>query len=654
MGIAKGALILSLFFVALSHVPQVRAQQSDAEKIYSQSSRSVLLIFVKSADSKIVAQGTGFLVQGGKIITNKHVVLDGTPLIDLGGVRIPATVESTDDLNDIAVLTVAAEISAEPLVLADKAPPPGSNVFAIGNPRGLEKSISTGVLSGVRTVGKRELLQITTPISPGSSGGPVFDSSGKVVGVTVGSIEEGQNLNFAVPASAVIKLLRGQSLQSADVSTLVDIAQSLVEKRTALQYSDEADSPFQKSQREITSALSAAIERAEKGDVPVLLQLANQFADFYAGDRDIAVLAAERAIRLVPSSAGSLALAKALNFKAAFLTSEAEQQKALLERSEKAARQAISQAIALKKQPSAEMYYWLGDTLEMRDSHQDADTALRRALELNRATSDTEQQARILRDLVMAAEGLKRPADIDKWFASLSQTGQATVWDWTQQAKRLDAARRYADAGDSWQKAAEFYDSWSNWCEAAGSFELVPGKEDSTLFAGRKCIALGAGKPKSEAQLSEAHRAVARVLSDRGVYEEALSHAKEATALNSESASAYDQQAVALLGLRRNQEAINAAKQAVRLSDGKYGIMHFHLGSAYFETENWQFARQSFEKAAELMPGSDAAAYNVALCLRHLSLYLDAVHWYEETLRRDPNRTDKQDILNLIAILRRQ
>jgi tetratricopeptide (TPR) repeat protein len=131
-----------------------------------------------------------------------------------------------------------------------------------------------------------------------------------------------------------------------------------------------------------------------------------------------------------------------------------------------------------------------------------------------------------------------------------------------------------------------------------------------------------------------------------------LSHAKEASAINSEYASAYNQQAVALLGLRRNQEAINAAKQAIRLSDGKYGIMHFHLGSAYFETENWPFARQSFEKAAELMPDSDAAAYNVALCLQRLSIYLDAAHWYEEALRRNPNRTDKQDILKLISKLR--
>src|ERR1017187_2234365 len=135
MGITNGTLILSLLSVTLAPLPPMWAQQADAARIYSQSSKSVLLIFVKSADSQIVAQGTGFLVEGGKIITNKHVVREGTALIDLGGVRIPAALESTDDLNDIAVLTVAAEISAEPLVLSDKIPAPGSNVFAIGNPR---------------------------------------------------------------------------------------------------------------------------------------------------------------------------------------------------------------------------------------------------------------------------------------------------------------------------------------------------------------------------------------------------------------------------------------------------------------------------------------------------------------------------------------
>jgi tetratricopeptide (TPR) repeat protein len=194
---------------------------------------------------------------------------------------------------------------------------------------------------------------------------------------------------------------------------------------------------------------------------------------------------------------------------------------------------------------------------------------------------------------------------------------------------------------------------WTDWCEASGSFELVDGKEDSALYAARQCISAGAGKQKSEGRLSDAHRILAKVLNERGVYEEALSHAKEATVLMPDLAPSYDEQAVALLGLRRNQEAINASKQAIRLSDGKYGIMHFHLGSAYYQTENWQFAKQSYEKAAELMPTSDAAAYNVGLCMQRLTFYLDAASWYEEALRRNPKRTERQQLLDKIAALRR-
>ena len=308
MGDNKRARNLGLLFAALSLLPRAEAQQSEATKIYSQSSKSVLLIFVKSADSKIVAQGTGFLVGGGKIITNKHVVEGGTALLDFGGARIPATIESIDDQNDIAVLTVAAEIDAEPLIFADTIPPPGSNVFAIGNPRGLEKSISTGILSAVRTVGKRILIQITTPISPGSSGGPVFDSSGRVVGVTVGTIEEGQNLNFAVPASAVTNLLRGESLKSVDFSSLVDRAQVLIGKRNTLEYSDAVDSPYQKNENEIRLAFSSAVARAEKEDAPRLLELSEQLANSWnVVDRDVAVLAAERAVKLASSTSSNLA-----------------------------------------------------------------------------------------------------------------------------------------------------------------------------------------------------------------------------------------------------------------------------------------------------------------------------------------------------------
>jgi tetratricopeptide (TPR) repeat protein len=175
----------------------------------------------------------------------------------------------------------------------------------------------------------------------------------------------------------------------------------------------------------------------------------------------------------------------------------------------------------------------------------------------------------------------------------------------------------------------------------------------SVLACARRCISDGVGQKDSESRLATAHREIAGVLNRRGVYQEALSHAREATALYPSDAWAFSAQADALLGLRRFQEAINASNQAIRLSDGKHATMHFKLGSAYFEVENWEFARQSFEKAAQLDAKDDAAAYNVALCFARLGFTLDAAKWFEEVLRRNPNHPDRQEILRRIQNLRR-
>ena len=89
-------------------------------------------------------------------------------------------------------------------------PPIGAKVYAIGSPKGLEASLSEGIISGRREVAEEMWhLQTTTPISPGSSGGPLLDSTGQVVGVTTAGLRGGQNLNFAIPASQVLAFLKG-------------------------------------------------------------------------------------------------------------------------------------------------------------------------------------------------------------------------------------------------------------------------------------------------------------------------------------------------------------------------------------------------------------------------------------------------------------
>ena len=78
----------------------------------------------------------------------------------------------------------------------------------MGNPRGLEGTFSQGIISSIRNVGTDKLLQLTAPISPGSSGGPVLNDKGQIVSVSVATFRGGQNLNFAIPSNYLKKLIK--------------------------------------------------------------------------------------------------------------------------------------------------------------------------------------------------------------------------------------------------------------------------------------------------------------------------------------------------------------------------------------------------------------------------------------------------------------
>lgn len=120
--------------------------------------------------------------------------------------RIRGTI-GVDPIHDLAILSIR-DLSAPGLALyTDSVPVVGSRVYAVGNPKGLEGTFSDGIVSGIRALRGDTLLQITAPISPGSSGGPVLDGSGRVVGVAVATLQDGQNLNFAVPVRYVSALL---------------------------------------------------------------------------------------------------------------------------------------------------------------------------------------------------------------------------------------------------------------------------------------------------------------------------------------------------------------------------------------------------------------------------------------------------------------
>jgi hypothetical protein len=112
-----------------------------------------------------------------------------------------------DEEHDLALLK-AGGIKLPPLPLGDsETVAVGDEVYVVGNPLGLEGTFSNGIVSAIREIDGQKILQITAPISPGSSGGPVFDQRGEVIGIAVATFRGGQNLNLAIPVSYLSKLL---------------------------------------------------------------------------------------------------------------------------------------------------------------------------------------------------------------------------------------------------------------------------------------------------------------------------------------------------------------------------------------------------------------------------------------------------------------
>lgn len=171
--------------------------------------KSVVILEMNDSNGQPLSLGSGFFVADSVIATNAHVIkgaYSGTAKLvgDTHKLPIAGTI-AINYRNDLALLKVSAD--APSLRLGpDTNPVVGDKVYVVGNPLGLEGTFSEGIISGIRSVDTDSILQMTAPISPGSSGGPVMDATGAVIGVAEATFSEGQNLNLAVPVSYVSKL----------------------------------------------------------------------------------------------------------------------------------------------------------------------------------------------------------------------------------------------------------------------------------------------------------------------------------------------------------------------------------------------------------------------------------------------------------------
>ncbi len=173
---------------------------------------SVVIIFAYDNKGEFLQLGSGFFVsQNGDIITNHHVI-QGANFAEIktsDGKTYPITyIVAGDEQNDIIRLSVDIPSKyIRPLSLSETIPEVGERIIVYGSPLGLENTVSDGIISAIREIpdyGK--IIQITAPISPGSSGSPVLNMNGEVIGIATLQIVEGQNLNFAIPSQRIADL----------------------------------------------------------------------------------------------------------------------------------------------------------------------------------------------------------------------------------------------------------------------------------------------------------------------------------------------------------------------------------------------------------------------------------------------------------------
>ena len=200
-----------LYAMLLAYAIASPAQAQTAQKIAKKAFRSTVLLVMEDANGQPLALGSGFFVREGEIASNLHVVEGSSggyaklvgqdAKLDIQGIT------AIDAKRDLVILKVFAKTPSV-LTLGDsEAAQVGERIYAVGNPKGLEGTFSQGIISSVRNLGTDKLLQITAPISPGSSGGPVLNAKAEVIGVSVATFKGGQNLNFAIPSAYLKELL---------------------------------------------------------------------------------------------------------------------------------------------------------------------------------------------------------------------------------------------------------------------------------------------------------------------------------------------------------------------------------------------------------------------------------------------------------------
>ena len=212
-----------IIFILLLSSSNIFASTDVVNKVFP----ATVLITAEDKNGQPQSLGSGFLIAPNIIATNFHVIENSysgyVKFVNKKQIYEIEGVVGYDTSFDLALIKIGNN-DGTPLPILSTQIDIGEKVFAIGNPLGLEGTISDGIISGLREFENFSALQISAPISPGNSGGPVVNEQGELIGVATFTFTEGQNINFAVPIKYVKELLDKNSPMITLSSTINNIS----------------------------------------------------------------------------------------------------------------------------------------------------------------------------------------------------------------------------------------------------------------------------------------------------------------------------------------------------------------------------------------------------------------------------------------------
>lgn len=255
--------------------PIIPTEANRTKSIIEDQGKSVVLVGVYNQKGKLIKFGSGFFIsKDGQIATNYHVIENG-----YGVVVKSLNKKKYDDVyllsfdrdRDIAILKVNETNSFQAKIGNSDIVKQGEKAITIGNPEGFQNTVSDGIVSGIREIDGIKLFQITCPISEGSSGGPLYNLDGEVIGITTLMSKIGQNLNFAVPINYLLSLQKNAQKISIKEKFAADQKKSFseyIERQKKSSKFDGDDSLFDEAYKLYDKAIKKVLPPAPAPAAP--------------------------------------------------------------------------------------------------------------------------------------------------------------------------------------------------------------------------------------------------------------------------------------------------------------------------------------------------------------------------------------------------